>query len=140
MIELTTGCLRCKRDYKITEFDSAGYPLHPHYCDECCKCCLECGKFFVVTHFLPILDHPGYQDWAKGITNIHEEPLGLLMGRDLVDDLCTGCKPYREPVAPARVHQSPAPDPEPPASVEEPVQDDGMARLERLLAARKSRA
>jgi hypothetical protein len=148
------GCLRCKRDYKVNEVDSAGFPLHVHYCNECCKQCKKCDKFFIITQFLPVLDHPTYVEWVSGRLNVRENPLGLLMGREVVDDSCLGCKPFRSETAPARVHPSPVYTADPALSddvrlgqrnsnEEEPSDDarllqESVERLEALLATKRS--
>ena len=140
MIELVNGCYRCKRDYSVTEHNENGKPAHVHYCNDCVKKCSKCNLWFVITHFLPILEHPAYQDWVRSKASEHDNPLGLLMGRDVVDDHCMGCKPFREPVAPQRVHESPVrlAVPEPlPEAIDVTEEEDGLARLEALLAKRK---
>lgn len=134
MIELVNGCLRCKHDYDVNEFEDNGRPAHVHYCNECVKRCSKCKIWLVITHFLPVLDHPAYQDWLRSKTSEHDDPLGLLLGRDVVDDLCLTCKPFRQPVAPARVHPSPLVVA--PAEIVEEEEDD-LSRLEALLARRR---
>lgn len=120
MKETKTGCLRCDNDYKV-DLDSAGYPLHPHYCNDCCKQCQNCGKWFIITNFLPIVESQTYQDWIASKASVHDNPLGLLMGRHCVEDLCIGCKPFRDPIPSSRV--------DPDQSLE-----DALSRLQELLS------
>ena len=144
MTGLVNGCYRCKIDYKVTEFLPDGMPAHVHYCNDCVKQCAKCHTWLVIIHFLPILEHTTYQDWIGSKSSEHDNPLGILMGRDCVDDLCMECKPFRQPVAPPRVHPSPAiapPDPKPDAIIV-PIaivveEEDELAHLEALLARRK---
>ena len=94
-MNIRTGCDRCKRNFKVTEVDDKGYPLHPHHCNECVKQCVKCGEWQTVSNFLPRLESSAYQDWCNTRTHVGDTPLGLLSGRDAVLDECLTCKPFR---------------------------------------------
>lgn len=134
MIDIINGCYRCKREYEVNEFLKGLKPAHVHYCNDCVKQCKKCSRWLVITHFLPVLNHPAYKEWLASKSNELDSPLGLLLGRDLVDALCVSCKPFYEPVAPDRVHASPLVIPEPePWAMEIGEAESELDRLERLI-------